>query len=304
MTRPQIKIEVQRPILLSVTLVGCALALLRSGYYRRSCTPLSDRDLDMIKSYVLSRYSIDDPAVKVTEEGVLPESCVHRVKVAGVSAVPPLWYVSNDRKYIFQLAGIISEPQPRSQSLTAAARSGLESGSAPVLGAKTSANTVVVFSDFQCPYCAVFARTMREMNIPGGKAGMRLLFRHYPLPFHEHARPAAEVAACLAAQDSTSFWVYHDYLFENQSRLGEGSFLESASLRAASKGKSVDLPRLKACTSRHESAAAVDTDMRLAEKLGVEGTPTVFVNGVRLSGAPNQAAVVAALSVGPQLAAR
>ncbi len=296
MTRPEIKIEVQRPVLLTLALVFCAIAVLSSDYYRGYCVPLSNRDLDMVRYYAVTRFGAAPANVKVSEEGILPESCVHRIKLAGASSIPPYWYVSGDRKYIFQGAGLIARPQPKAQPLAPVDREVLESGSAPVLGPRNSPNSIVVFSDFQCPYCATLSKSLGEMNISSGAHGMHLVFRHYPLPFHTQARPAAEAAACLAVQDESFFWEFNDYVFSNQSRLGETTFVNAATRTIGSKKKVIDRTRLRDCIDRHASAAIVDADVHLAEKLGVEGTPTVFVNGVRLSGAPNQASLLSAIS--------
>jgi protein-disulfide isomerase len=103
------------------------------------------------------------------------------------------------------------------------------------------------------------------------------MYRHYPLPNHPNARPAAEASLCALDQDR--FWQYHDRLFAAQDRLTD----EDLKRHAADLG--LDSARFNACLDAGRFQADVDTDMRDGSNAGVSGTPAFFINGRFLGGA-------------------
>jgi protein-disulfide isomerase len=103
------------------------------------------------------------------------------------------------------------------------------------------------------------------------------VYRHYPLPTHPNARPAAEASACAAEQGK--FWPYHDVLFANPSKLGV------ADLKQHAADLGLDAAKFNACVDGHKYKAQIDTDMKDGEEVGVNGTPAFFINGRFLSGA-------------------
>jgi protein-disulfide isomerase len=151
----------------------------------------------------------------------------------------------------------------------------VELGGAPTRGPADAPITVVVFSDFECPFCKKVEGTIAELEkaYPGK---IRIAWKNYPLPFHANARPAALLA--LAAHRRGKFWAMHDALLANQAGLGAAD-LER---HAEALGLGADL---RAALGSAELAAAIDADVKQAEALGVTGTPTVFLNGRRVVGA-------------------
>jgi protein-disulfide isomerase len=146
----------------------------------------------------------------------------------------------------------------------------------PSRGPEGAKVTLVEFSDFECPFCSRARETVEKVMAKyDGK--VRLVFRQFPLSFHQHARKAAEGALCANAQGK--FWPMHDALFGDQSKLDIASMKETA-------GKmGLDKDKFAACLDSGEQSKAVDEDMAAAEKVGVSGTPAFFINGVSLSGA-------------------
>lgn len=156
---------------------------------------------------------------------------------------------------------------------------------APGRGAETPLVTMVVFSDFECPHCGR-ALPALEGILDAHPDDVRLHFRHLPLPFHEHAALAAEAATeALAQGGEPAFWQYHDALFDG------GLREEELLSRAARLG--LDAERLRIALRGRVHRSAVESDLALADRLGVDGTPTLFVNGRPLQGVPP----------GPELAA-
>jgi len=150
---------------------------------------------------------------------------------------------------------------------------------APSRGAADALVTIVAFSDFECPFCARAVATMARLAATYGP-DVRLVFRHRPLPFHEHARLAAEAAMeAFAQRGDAGFWAMHDLLFENQRSL------ERADLERLAGLAGLDLRRFRAALDAHTHAPAIEADLALAESLGVVGTPYFYVNGRLVRGA-------------------
>lgn len=149
-------------------------------------------------------------------------------------------------------------------------RKALALDDAPVRGAPMAPVTIVEFSDFQCPYCAAahpeLDRLVREFE-----GQVKLVFKHFPLGGHPRAAAAARAAEAARQQDK--FWEMHDVLFQNQRAL------EDADLERYAGMVGLDVERFKADMASEEVHERVEADRALGEQLGVEGTPTVYVNG-------------------------
>ena len=149
----------------------------------------------------------------------------------------------------------------------------------PSQGPEDALVTLVVFNDFQCPFCAraqpTVARLLREH--PGE---LRVVFRHFPLPFHPHAMPAAEAAMEAFAQGGhAKFWELHDLVFDNQALLTR----DMLDQWAAQVG--LDMSRYRAAMDGRTHQAAVEADAALAAQFGANGTPNFFMNGIQITGA-------------------
>lgn len=146
----------------------------------------------------------------------------------------------------------------------------------PSKGAPDAKVTIVEFSDFQCPFCSKAEPAVDEVmqKYPGK---VRVVFRHFPLSFHEKAGKAAEAAAC--AEEQGKFWEFHKVLFTNQGKLDVGDLKEHA------KSLALDSTKFDACLDGSKMKAKVDSDTEAGKKVGVNGTPAFFINGVMLSGA-------------------
>jgi len=149
-----------------------------------------------------------------------------------------------------------------------------------VLGPPDAPVNVVIFSDFQCPFCASTAGPLRKL-VDLFPDKIRIVFRHSPLSIHKNA-PLAHNAA-LAAAEQGKFWEMHDLLFADQSHLDRGSLLA----RAEKLG--LDMTRFTADLDSGRWEPALSEDMAEAKALGVNATPTIFINGKTLVGAQTAA---------------
>jgi protein-disulfide isomerase len=141
---------------------------------------------------------------------------------------------------------------------------------ASTIGSPNAKVGLVVYSDFQCPYCGKFARetlpTIDERYIRTGK--VLLVFRQFPLPNHQYAQKAAEAAVCAGRQGK--FWMFHDALFSNPQAL------DSAGLQNHAQRLGLDVADFASCLGG-ETASIVQRDRASGDALGILGTPTFLV---------------------------
>lgn len=144
-------------------------------------------------------------------------------------------------------------------------------GKSPSRGPEDAPITIVEFSDYQCPFCARSEPLIQEF-VAAYPSQTRVVFKHFPLTsIHPQAMPAA--LAATAAQKQGKFWQMHELLFANQRALG------SEQLTQYAKQIGLDLAKFEADMQSDEVKSAVRDDMQLAQRVGIRGTPTIFVNG-------------------------
>lgn len=153
----------------------------------------------------------------------------------------------------------------------------------PVLGPRDAPVTVIVFSDFQCPFCARVQPVLEQLRA-AHPDDVRIVFRNLPLPFHRHARELAKLALAVDALAParggarSKFWRFHDLLFARK-ELGEANW------KFAAKRVGLDPKRIAKASLAAAIEAAIVRDEEDARAFGVSGTPTFFVNGRVLVGA-------------------
>lgn len=145
----------------------------------------------------------------------------------------------------------------------------------PVTGPANARITLVEFSDFQCPYCT---KAVEKINaiLKAYPNDVKLIFKQYPLDSHPQAQISAQAA--LAAHQQGKFWPLHDVMFANRPTLSRKSILGWAA------GMGMDMKRFEADMDSDAMKKAVARDLADGDKAGVEGTPTVFINGQRFNG--------------------
>jgi protein-disulfide isomerase len=146
----------------------------------------------------------------------------------------------------------------------------------PTRGPEAAPIAIVEFSDFECPYCNAMAPTLKLVEKNYGDQ-VRIVYRQFPLPWvHPHALKAAEASLC--ANDQHRFWEFHDALFANQRDLT----VDALKRRAAD--LKLDSAQFNTCLDSGKQSAAVLKDAAAGNQAGVEGTPTVFINGRMIYG--------------------
>jgi protein-disulfide isomerase len=146
----------------------------------------------------------------------------------------------------------------------------------PSVGRSDAPVKLVLFSDFECPFCRDLEPVVAEIMSRFGE-DVYWVWKDFPKPAHKNARLAARAARC--AQDQGAFWAYKDRLFAAQDQLTRADLVGRA--RAGGLAQAA----FEACLDSDSKDALVDAGVRLGQRYGVSGTPTLFINGRPVRGA-------------------
>jgi protein-disulfide isomerase len=143
-----------------------------------------------------------------------------------------------------------------------------------VRGATAASLTLIEFADYECPYCQQMQPAISKLEAEY-KDKLAFAYKDVPLPMHSHAQKAAEAAHCAGAQNK--YWEYHDILMQTKA-------LEIPQLKSAAAGLALDTKAFDKCLDSGEQSGAVKASTEEAQKLGLQGTPSFFLNGRFFSG--------------------
>ena len=153
----------------------------------------------------------------------------------------------------------------------------------PSFGAPGAPVVMVVFSDFQCPLCKDEARMLRETVAKEYADKVRVYFRDYPLDaIHPWARTAAIGGRCVFRANPASFWEYHDWMFAHQTEITTQNVKQKIGEFATE--KKLDALQLGSCVENKTTENEVNQSVAQGKSLQVDATPTLFLNGRRLTG--------------------
>lgn len=151
---------------------------------------------------------------------------------------------------------------------------------APDYGSSTAKLTVVEFVDFDCPHCRTLAPILRQ-TMESYKDQVHFVFRQFPLEeIHPTAIQSAHAALC--AHEQGKFLEYYDQLYANQEQRTEADFYRFATIIR------LDQAKFDACLKDDKVIADIQQDLKDGLQVGVQGTPTLFFNDLRIQGAPDQ----------------
>jgi len=137
---------------------------------------------------------------------------------------------------------------------------------------------IVEFSDFQCPFCKRWHDEVYQPLFAAYPGKIRLVYRNLPLTsIHPEAMAAAEASMCAGEQNA--YWQYHEALFNGQGSLSSGFYVQTAT------DLGLDTTAFQACIDAQRYQTQIQADMDFAQSLGVQSTPTFFINGLAIVGA-------------------
>lgn len=255
------------PSLLALGLCGLALA----------CRP-AQKDMDEIKAS-LAQIQADQAAladrIENAEHRDEQAEAQRAVLVEGLTDIAKR-LASVELRHSKEDEEKAARDRPRPGRPDPAAVYKVELGDSPTKGPDDALVTIVMWTDFQCPYCGRVQATLDQVEEKYG-GDVRFVHKNNPLGFHPRAMPAALAAAAAAEQGK--FWKMHDRLFANQKELTEKNF------RKWAKKIRLDLERFDRDRESSRLKQQVQQEQADGVKLGARGTPAFFINGRFLSGA-------------------
>lgn len=171
----------------------------------------------------------------------------------------------------------------------------------PVRGNPNAKVTIVNYDDLQCPFCSRMHATLMQEILPEYGDRIKIVYKDFPLSMHPWAQHSANDANCLASENGTAYWEFADYVHANQKSINAGQDLQKSKVEldriALDMGKKngADLTRLQACL-KAQPDKTLKASMAEGESLGLNATPTLFINGQKLEGAVDADEVKAILN--------
>ena len=244
-----------------------------------------------IEHQVRAFYNLP-PEVKVTVGAITPTS-----EVPGYDTVPVrldqegklkdyTFLVSKDRNTLLRVTKFDLKKDAFADLM-----SKIDVSGRPSRGAKGAKVVVVNFDDFECPFCSRMHQTLFPEIFKEYGDRVTFIYKDYPLAeIHPWAIHAAVDAGCLASQNADAYWDFADFIHANkqvvESERTPAGRLDAVDKLALLQGQrhNVDLPKLQACL-KAQNEDAVRASMKEANSLGVDATPTLFINGQKIDGA-------------------
>ncbi|WP_031499984.1 DsbA family protein [Bryobacter aggregatus] len=196
----------------------------------------------------------------------------------GERSMEQRYYVSADGKTIVRGDILDTTVHPFAREISL-----IQNVGHPSLGTPGAPVVISLYTDFQCPYCKDQAKVLRENLTQTYPKQVRLFLHDYPLEqIHPWARSAAIAGRCIAFQGEENFWKFHDWVFDKQGTLTAENLKPEMMSWAPKNG--IDALQLSRCYDTKETEAGVNQDIETAQKLGLNSTPTLYINGRKIAG--------------------
>jgi protein-disulfide isomerase len=247
---------------------------------RSADTKTSAFDKPTLEAYVRHLF-VWGPQIKVDIADAKPSTLPGMLEVnvhasAGAATQDEVFYVSKDGQKIVRGSVFDVKENPFKADLDK-----LKTDFQPNYGTPGAPVVLVLFSDFQCPYCKDEAKMLRSNLLSAYPKQVRAYFKDLPLEqIHPWAKPAAIAGRCVFKQNPAAFWDYHDWIYEHQGDITKENLRDK--VLEFAKGKEIDALQLGSCMDTKATEAEVDKSIAESRALRVTATPTLFVNGRRL----------------------
>jgi protein-disulfide isomerase len=228
---------------------------------------------DEVEAYMKRNFGYD-PAIawKVLDIKESPVPGISEIIVSMNKGEPFHFFFSASAQMAF-----IGQELPFGPNPFGSARAKLQAASGPSRGGENPSIQIVEFSDLECPHCKAAQPVVEKLMTDFPQ--VRFVFQQYPLPatMHPWALKAAEYADCAGQTDKAAFWKYIDAIFDGQGGIALATADDKLKELATASG--LDADKIAACAARLETEARVNKSHELGDSLGVNQTPTVFING-------------------------
>lgn len=263
-----------------------------------NCSPITAADISKIQAYVTAHYQIPG-GVTVVTDGMryFPlQTCLLRVPLKAASATIPFHetlFLSANKRYLAKdLIDLSNDPKEVERMVREETIKEINSSGLPSRGADHGSVSVVVFSDFQCPYCNELNTILAQQILPKFGNAVTIRFRHLPLPSHKWSRDAARIGACVAEQSSPAFWTFTDLVFNRQRDIFSGQEAVAKMEDIVRGDPSLSWQAFEGCRTTGRSELALSRDESVALWYGIAATPTIFVDDIKIEGLPAVNALV------------
>lgn len=231
------------------------------------------RHVELFRGDVM--FKIDDPKPSKYLPGYY-EALVHLI-FNNVER-DELFYISADGKTIIRGDVFNLDKSPFQSNLDK-----LTLASQPSFGPANAPVTLVEFGDFECPDCKMEAPILRHDLADTFGNKVRVVFKNYPLEsVHPWARAAAIDGRCVYRQGNDAFWKYYDWIYQNQDDITPENLNSKVLAWAGQNG--IDTVQLGKCIDTKATESEVDASIAEGRELGIQGTPTLFINGRKIGG--------------------
>ena len=261
-----------------IILLAAASALLAQ-------TPAKKITVDKAKLEAYVRHLFVWPAaitITISDPIPAPMAGFSEVKIRGSqgeASQEETFYVSADGKKMVRGTVFDLSANPFKEDLDK-----IKTAYQPATGTAGAPVVVVEFSDFECPFCRQEAQTLRKELLAAYPKEVHMFYIDYPLEsLHPWAKAASMAGRCVFHQNASTFWDYHDWIFENQEKITPETLKAQVLTFAAGKGLAAE--QLSSCIDSRATEDEVNKAKQIGKDLGVDQTPTIFINGRRMVGA-------------------
>jgi len=272
-----------RPLLLALAVSCVPAAGQRAAPAKPASKPVAKTAFDKptLETYVRHLFAWgEDVKLEIGEPTPSTVAGLSEVRVrasAGAASIEQLYFVSKDGRKIIQGVAYDIADHPFRSELN---KLGQVTG--PSLGTPGAPVVLVLFTDYQCPYCREEAKMLRENLIKTYPKEVRLYLKEFPLEqLHPWAKAGAMAGRCILQQGEEAYWKFHDWIFDQQPQITpenlRGKVMDFAQSRQ------IDVLQLGRCLDTGVMEAEVNMSVELARTLGLNGTPSLFINGRRVA---------------------
>jgi protein-disulfide isomerase len=223
------------------------------------------------------------PFKAATMPGFL-SATVQAIPKAGKGEVETIdFQISTDGRFLLEKAPIKVEPDPFHDI-----REQIDLRNQPAFGSAVPRVTIVEYGDLQCAYCKQVVTVLRQ-DIPRDYGReVRIVFKDWPLwEIHPWAWDAAAAGRCIYNQKAEAFWPYHDWAYDQQGRMNPEQFKKAAA--AFAQTLKLDTVKYTACLADPDTRAQIERELQEGRAVGVEGTPSFYINGRHIEGSKTYA---------------